>query len=194
MRTYTNCGTPDYIAPEVLRGVGASFEADIWSLGVLMCEIISGKTPFHDEDPQKIYQKVIQCKARYAPSVSGLIRSLLRTIFVADPGFRATLDQIKSHAVFKRIDWDEAQSCTMESPWLPNESLPYHNCNERAQVASRSVLPDKADIAKFVFQDIHSNSALPHHDNFGTMGDQGASGEPGSLGGINDNQFVKLQK
>lgn len=42
MRSYTNCGTPDYIAPEVLRGVGASFEADIWSLGVLMCEIISG--------------------------------------------------------------------------------------------------------------------------------------------------------
>ena len=47
----TICGTPDYIAPEVLRGVGASFEADIWSLGVLVCEIISGKTPFHHENP-----------------------------------------------------------------------------------------------------------------------------------------------
>jgi serine/threonine protein kinase len=41
-KTFTNCGTPVYIAPEVLRGTGHSYEVDIWSLGVLIVEIVSG--------------------------------------------------------------------------------------------------------------------------------------------------------
>lgn len=45
-RTHTNCGTPAYISPEIIRATGHSFETDIWSLGVLMVELISGQTPF----------------------------------------------------------------------------------------------------------------------------------------------------
>ena len=59
MRTFTNCGTPEYIAPEVIRGMGAGLQADVWSLGVLMCEILQGKTPFYDENPKKVYENVI---------------------------------------------------------------------------------------------------------------------------------------
>ena len=80
---------------------------------------------------------MVKCKARYAPSVSGLVRSLLQTIFVQDPGFRATLDQIRKHAVFKRIDWEQAASRELTAPFVPNEADPYHNCNERAQVVPR---------------------------------------------------------
>ena len=46
LKAMTNCGTPVYIAPEILRGNGHSYQVDVWSLGVLMFEIVSGTTPF----------------------------------------------------------------------------------------------------------------------------------------------------
>ena len=58
-RCYTNCGTPVYIAPEILRGSGYSYEVDVWSFGVLMVEIISGKTPFLAESTQLTYEKIM---------------------------------------------------------------------------------------------------------------------------------------
>lgn len=98
----TNCGTPAYMAPEILNGSNShGYEVDIWSLGVLMVEIISGQTPFHAETTQGVYEKVVACQPHYNKFVTQQLRDLLSKIFVPDPEMRISLEDMKSHSVFK---------------------------------------------------------------------------------------------
>lgn len=83
-RTQTNCGTPAYIAPEILKNLPYGFEVDIWSFGVLLVEIVSGQTPFHADDTKGIYEKVVQCQPNYSYLVNHQLRDLLNKIFVLD--------------------------------------------------------------------------------------------------------------
>ena len=76
------CGTPNYIAPEILQNTGHSYEADIWSLACLMFALITGKPPFQTRPIREIYARVVQAKYKPQAVPDRLARDLIRSTLV----------------------------------------------------------------------------------------------------------------
>ena len=121
-KTKSICGTPEYLAPEILFENGYGIEVDWWSLGVIIYEMLSGYLPFKIVRNEKITKKVYQKKIKMFSHFSNQAKDLLKKLLVVNPKKRIGFEQIINHEFFKDINWEKIELKKIGPPFIPDEN------------------------------------------------------------------------
>ncbi|XP_048832792.1 serine/threonine-protein kinase Sgk3 [Brienomyrus brachyistius] len=141
--TSTFCGTPEYLAPEVLRKQPYDNTVDWWCLGSVLYEMLFGLPPFYSRDTHEMYDNILHQALRMKPGAScqaeAFLRGLLQKERTLRLGCHGDFNEIKKQSFFSSIDWDALEKKLIEPPFRPTVSSVCDTANFDLEFTEESV-------------------------------------------------------